>query len=120
MPLFFLASGFFLKEDRLLDMVSFAKGKIKSLYVPFIKYAIPILFLHNLLINVGIMSTEYGAQYYNMGTLVQELILRVVFMEVHGEALLGTYWFIQALFFVLFVCVHYSCHKLVAHDVLLS
>ena len=118
MPLFFLASGYFLKEDRLLDMVSFAKGKIKSLYVPFIKYAIPILFLHNLLINVGIMSTEYGAQYYNMGTLVQELILRVVFMEVHGEALLGTYWFIQALFFgyILFAAVYSIIAKMHVHS----
>ncbi len=99
MPLFFLASGYFLKEERLSNPVNFVKGKIKSLYVPFIKYAIPVLLLHNLLIHLGIMSTEYGAKYYDLGTLMQELVLRVVFLEVHSEALLGTYWFIQALFF---------------------
>lgn len=118
MPLFFLASGYFLKEERLCNPVSFIKGKIKSLYVPFLKYALPILFLHNLLINMGIMSTEYGAKYYTPGTLVQELILRVAFLEVHGEALLGTYWFIQALFFgyVLLALVYSKIDKMRIHS----
>ena len=31
-PVFFLLGGFFLKEERLLQPVSFIKGKIKSLY----------------------------------------------------------------------------------------
>lgn len=98
MPLFFMASGYFLKVERLLDVSAFFKSKVKSLYIPFVKYAIPILLLHNLLIRVGIMSTRCGAQYYDLVTAMQELILRVVFMEVHGEQLLGTFWFLQALF----------------------
>ena len=99
MPLFFLASGYLLQEERLHDTGRFVRGKIKSLYVPFLKYALPVLFFHNLLIKAGIMSTEYGAEYYDLGTTLQELVLRALFLEVHGEALLGTYWFLQALFF---------------------
>lgn len=99
MPLFFLASGYLLQEERLHDTGRFVRGKIRSLYVPFLKYALPVLFLHNLLIKAGIMSTEYGAKYYDLGTMLQELVLRCFFLEVHGEALLGTYWFLQALFF---------------------
>lgn len=32
-PVFFLIGGFFLKEERLLQPVSFIKGKFKSLYL---------------------------------------------------------------------------------------
>ena len=99
MPLFFLASGYFLNVERLADTRNYIKGKIKSLYLPFLKYALPFLFFHNLLIDLGVMTTEHGARYYNFTTTLIELILRCVFMEVHGEALLGTYWFVQALFF---------------------
>ena len=64
------------------------------------------------------MSTEYGAEYYSLGTLAQELVLRVVFVEVHGEALLGTYWFIQALFFgyVLIALVYSKIAKMQIHS----
>ena len=99
MPLFFLASGYFLNVERLADTHNYIKRKIKSLYIPFLKYALPFLFLHNLLIKIGVMTTEYGARYYNFTTTLTELMLRCIFMEVHDEALLGTYWFVQALFF---------------------
>ena len=59
MPLFFLASGYLLQEERLHDTVRFVRGKIKSLYVPLPKYALPVLFFRNLLIKAAIMSTEY-------------------------------------------------------------
>ncbi|MGN1256844.1 MAG: acyltransferase family protein [Bacteroidaceae bacterium] len=99
MPLFFLASGYFLKEKRLLDFPQFMRGKIRTLYVPFIKYSIAFLLLHNLLIDAGVMSTEYGAEYYSPDMMFLRLVLRLVFMEVYTEQLLGTYWFLQALFF---------------------
>lgn len=99
MPLFFLASGYFLNVERFADTHNYIKGKIKSLYLPFQKYALTFLFFHNLLIDLGVMTTEYGARYYNFTTTLTELMLRCVFMEVHDEALLGTYWFVQTLFF---------------------
>lgn len=52
-PVFFLLGGFFLKEERLLQPVSFIKGKIKSLYRLLLYFYIPAVLLHNVLLHLG-------------------------------------------------------------------
>lgn len=54
-PLFFMMSGctcktndYFFERER---VVNFIKRRIVSLYIPFLKYAMPIVILHNLFYN---------------------------------------------------------------------
>lgn len=109
MPLFFIASGYLLNPQKLINVKSCAKRKIESLYFPFIKYSLLFLILHNFFLEIGIINIQNGAEYYNLTTIIKELCLRVFFIEIHTEQLLGTYWFIQSLFFgYIFLSLIYS------------
>lgn len=50
---FFVIGGFFIKEEKLVDSVSFIKRKIKTLYLPLRYFVIPAVILHNTFIDIG-------------------------------------------------------------------
>ena len=79
-PVFFLLGGFFLKEERLLQPVSFIKGKIKSLYRLLLYFYIPAVLLHNVLLHLGFysQSVSYGGKLvtvYSVGKTLKEWLL---------------------------------------------
>ena len=74
MALFFFISGYFIKiED--MSLLSYIKSKIRSLYIPFVKFSLVFLIFHNFLYQIGITNGQYGIYDY-----------------------IKKYWYFQALF----------------------
>jgi fucose 4-O-acetylase-like acetyltransferase len=102
MPLFFICSGFFFKEMTAKESAFlYLKKRIKGLYVPFLKWSVLFLLLHNFFMYIGIYNPYYGfdggSSYYTIKEFFQKLFL-IVFSMHDYEELLGGYWFLRALF----------------------
>lgn len=99
MPLFFFFSGYCFKETYLGAPVEFVKKRVKGLYVPFIKWGLIILILHNAFYYIGIYSIDSG--YNNYVYTWNDYWWRAVniLKFKYAEQLLGGYWFLPALFF---------------------
>lgn len=102
MPLFFFCSGIFYKEMTSLNATTlFLKKRIKGLYVPFVKWSVLFLLLHNVFMFVGVYNPYYGyeggSSYYSVSDILQKLFL-ILFTMHDYEEILGGFWFIRALF----------------------
>lgn len=102
MPLFFIVSGYCFKEKYLSNNTDFIKRKIKGLYIPYIKYALLFLLLHNLFFHLNIYNDSYGfkgevSHLYSIKEYISKAFQIVTAMREH-EQLLGGYWFIKQLF----------------------
>lgn len=96
MALFYFISGYFYKEEYSHNPLAFLKKRIKSLYLPFVKYGLVFLCLHNLFINLSIYGDKI--EYYNSITFLKCLIKILTFQNT--EALLSPFWFFSSLFIV--------------------
>lgn len=67
--------------------------RIKTLYIPFLKYALPIILLHNLIFNIGLYEHSYTT-----GEYIRQLLGTFLFSIGETEPLLGQLWFIKVLF----------------------
>ena len=105
MPLFFILSGYCFKEKYLSDFKTFARKRAVGLYVPFIKYGILFLLLHNIFYRIGIYNSEYGSGiasvYYDLKTIA--LHFAQLFFLINYEQLISPVWFIAALFVGYFI-----------------
>lgn len=104
MPLFFFMSGYCFKEKYLSPPpVTFINKRIKGLYIPFVKWSLLFLLLHNLCYYLNIYNDEYGfrgevSQLYSF----KEYAIRCfrIIIGLHGqEQLLGGYWFLPQLLY---------------------
>lgn len=102
MPLFFFCSGIFFREMQTISAVgNNLKKRIKGLYVPFVKWSVSFLLIHNLLYYLGIYNSSYG---YEGGTTIYTLpdmvgkLCEILFTMNGYEELLGGFWFIRSLF----------------------
>lgn len=95
MPLFFIMSGYCFKSSYLDNPKQFVIKKLKGIYLPFVLYSLPILFLHNLFCSLYIYPPDwvYGWKDFLWNTL------RIVTRMSHNEGLLGTFWFLKELLF---------------------
>lgn len=108
MPLFFFCSGYFFKEP--IDKYSvktFIMKRIKGLYLPYIKWTLFFLILHNILFKINIYNDQYGfkgsvSYLYNLDDYADKLF-HLIFMA-STEQLLGGFWFLKVLF-VTSVCL---------------
>lgn len=97
MPLFFFMSGYCFKEKYLLSPITFINKRIKGLYIPFVKWSLLFLLLHNVFYYLNIYNDEYGfrgevSHLYNIKEYAVWCV-RIV-AGLHGqEQLLGGYWF---------------------------
>lgn len=104
MPLFFFVSGFCFKEYYLSAPGKFFWQRIKGLYIPFVKWSILFLFLHNFFLSINIYNTEFGfnghgTSYYSFDWILY-LLKHIIFcMMQKDELLLAGYWFLNALFY---------------------
>lgn len=102
MPLFFICSGYLyrpLKSTK--EIISFAKRRITRLYVPYLKWSILFLILHNLFYKINIYSDEFGylsntSSLYNISDFFVHFKRIVFYMNGHEE-LLGGFWFLKTL-----------------------
>lgn len=101
MPLFFFLSGYCFNDKYLSSPKTFVLRKIKGLYLPYVKYALLFLLLHNLFLNLNVYNEEYDT----MGAfpkvyLLKDFAVRVfnIITRMTGcEQLLGGFWFLKQL-----------------------
>lgn len=103
MPLFFIASGFFFRDLYLDEKKVFLMKKIKGIYLPYLKWSLTFLVLHNLFFYFGIINSQYGsptgvAHLYTLKEVVAKAFKIVFTMSSHEGFLLGAFWFMRALF----------------------
>ena len=101
MPLFFFCSGYFFKDIKDTNQIKvFIIRKCKGLYIPYVKWSILFLLLHNLFYDINIYNELYNGvkeNPYNVMTFIRK-ILNIAFAMRDTELLLGGFWFLRALF----------------------
>lgn len=94
MPLFFVCSGFFFREaTNKTSLMSFYKKRIKGLYLPYLKWSLLFLLLHNVFRHFHIT----GSVIYHTQDFIRQLI-RLLTMTDY-ELLIRPFWFIKELLF---------------------
>jgi fucose 4-O-acetylase-like acetyltransferase len=102
MPLFFVMSGLCFKDENLASPRTYIKKKVKGLYVPYVKWCLIFLLLHNVFWHLNIYNDVYGfngvvSHYYTASDYIKHAVKIVTQMFGH-EQLLGGYWFMEVLF----------------------
>lgn len=97
---FFVVSGFFLKNEYLEKPQSFIFKRVAKLYFKLISCYILFILLHNVFINTGIYSTEilYGGKQMSLFSIADTVKQIAIAMLGGGrEPLLSPLWFIYCL-----------------------
>lgn len=98
MPLFFICSGYFFKEISCSkSFLTFCAKKVKGLYLPYIKWSLLFLLLHNIFFRINIYNTFTNSYLYHTSDFGRQLI-KSLFMTDY-ELLIRPFWFIKELFF---------------------
>ena len=105
MPLFFFMSGYCFKEKYLSPPppIIFINKRIWGLYMPYIKWSLLFLLLHNIFYYLNIYNDEYGfrgevSYLYTLREYAKRCVQIVIGLHGH-EQLLGGYWFIPQLLY---------------------
>lgn len=94
MPLFFVCSGYFFKDiSDHPSLLSFYNKRIKSLYLPYLKWSILFLLLHNSFRYLHITESII----YQKDDYVRQLIKLIVMTDY--ELMIRPFWFIKELLF---------------------
>lgn len=96
MPLFFFISGYFYNKNYSFKVI--LKKRIKSLYLPFLKYEILFLILHNIFYKLDIYSLNSNSPIgkYSFQAALNRLFHILLFDG--SEMLLSPFWFLTCLF----------------------
>lgn len=103
MPLFFITAGYFFNLKYLNDEATFVKRRLRGLYVPFVKWSLFFLAIHNLMFRMGILNECYGnsaggvTHPYTWHQIQQNAWSIVFSMGGYDEFLAGAFWFFRAL-----------------------
>ena len=104
MPLFFITAGFFFSTKYLHDEATFVKKRVKGLYIPFVKWALFFLIIHNWMYDIGILNEVYGNEQggvlhpYSTHQIQQNLWNIITAMGGYDAFLCGAFWFFRGLF----------------------
>ncbi len=101
MPLFYFISGYFYNDKYSDQPVNLIKSRIRTLYIPFIKYEIIFLLLHNIFFRMNLYSDKVSyngitGKMYNIHDYANHLFHIITFGN--KEQLLGAFWFLTVLF----------------------
>ncbi len=103
-PVFFLCAGYFFSTKYLRREADFVGRRFKGLYLPFVKWSLFFLVLHNLLFPLGILNEQYGnaaggvLHPYSWQQFCQRAWNIVTNMSGYDEFLGGSFWFFRSLF----------------------
>lgn len=96
MPLFFVCSGYFFKEiTNKATLIIFYKKKFAGLYVPYLKWSILFLLLHNLFFNLNIYNTLSNSYQYQLEDFVIQFLKTLAMTDY--ELLIRPFWFVKEL-----------------------
>ena len=116
-PCFFLISGFFLKEEKLLTPLSFIRSKLSTLYLKILYFYIPATLLHNAFIHWGFYSIQetYGGKqmfFYTKIDFLKKLLAAILFAG--REPIVGPLWFAYVLCLALigYSIISFICQKI--------
>lgn len=103
MPFFFIVSGmFFVPPTDRGFMKQFIKRRIKGLYIPFIKYGLLFLLLHNFFLHIKLYNPTIAVMgeypyFFDLKDFLIHLIYIVLGME-KVDPFIGPFWFLKSLF----------------------
>ncbi|MDE6835751.1 MAG: acyltransferase family protein [Muribaculaceae bacterium] len=103
MPLFFITAGYFFNRKYLDDPWTFCVKRFKGLYIPFLKWSIFFLLLHNLWFKIGLLNEQFGnwtggvTHPYDPRVFFHRLFLIVTSMSGYDEFMAGAFWFFRGL-----------------------
>ena len=117
-PLFFFTSGVFYKPSTdWKSLYAFAVKRVRGLYLPFVKWSLLFLALHNVLFHLNIYNDVYGfrgqvSTLYAWVDFGKKAVGAVCLMQT-TEQLVGAFWFLRALFLasLLVAVVHFLLGK---------
>lgn len=97
MPLFFFVSGYLFDKNYFENPFICIEKRLKSLYLPYIKWLIIFTIIHNFLFKIHFYDEEInqGVTLFSISSYKVHLLY---IMQFRGELLLPTFWFIPALF----------------------
>jgi len=103
MPLFFITAGYFFSRKYLDDPWQFCVKRFKGLYIPFLKWSLVFLLLHNLWFDIGLLNEQYGnwtggvTHPYSWREFFRRLFMIVTSMSGYDEFMAGAFWFFRGL-----------------------
>lgn len=104
MPIFFITAGYFFSIKYLSNEKDFIVKRFKGLYIPFLKWSVFFLLIHNILFHFNIINGQYGngspggvAHLYSWHELQQNIWQCVTQMGGYDVFLTGAFWFFRAL-----------------------
>lgn len=103
MPLFFMAAGYFFSERTLDNPWGFVEKRFSKLYVPFVKWSLVFLLLHNIWFHFGILNESFGnwtggtTHPYTLRTAVNRVVQIFTSMSGYDEFMAGAFWFFRGL-----------------------
>ena len=103
MPLFFITAGYFFSLRYLDDEATFVKKRLKGLYLPFLKWSVFFLIIHNWMFDLGILNEQYGnagggvTHPYSWHQMQQNLWTMATAMGGYDQFLAGAFWFFRGL-----------------------
>ncbi len=98
MPLFFFFSGYFFKKtNNKSSYINFCTKKIKGLYIPYLKWSIGFLILHNLFYQINIYSYITNSYKYELNDFIEQTIKTIAMTDY--ELLIRPFWFIKELLY---------------------
>lgn len=98
MAFFFITSGYFFNKGKSISRPwNFIVKRIKGLWMPFVKWGIIFTFLHNVFLDLKLLTPEN--HYYGLKeTLWKAFTTNTRFIST--EEMMGPYWFFSCLFYV--------------------
>ena len=117
MPLFFITAGYFFSRRHADNPWDFCQRRFKGLYMPFLKWSLLFLVLHNFWFNIGLLNEQYGnwtggvTHPYSWKQFFSRLLSIFYSMSGYDEFLAGAFWFFRGLlvasllFLVLFLLI---------------
>lgn len=103
-PVFFICAGYFFSTRYLTDEMTFVRRRFTGLYLPFWRWSVFFLVIHNLLFPLGLLSEKFGnaaggvTHPYTWKVFCQRLWSVTFNMSGYDEFLCGAFWFFRALF----------------------
>ncbi|MBR1687591.1 MAG: acyltransferase family protein [Prevotella sp.] len=120
MPVFFATAGYFFSLKYLNDEATFVKKRLRGLYLPFLKWSVFFLIIHNTMFRLGILNEQYGnaaggvTHPYTWHQIQQNLWTMVTAMGGYDQFLCGAFWFFRALLVtsILYLIIYKGLHHL--------